>query len=107
MQLQQTIHIQRAQNALARSVVMTKKNAITVTPVLARLHRLPVTARIQFEIALLTFKTLTTHQPSYIRHLLQLHCSSRQLRSASHNLQTKAGEGKLGTFTTKGPPQKQ
>jgi len=45
-----------------------------------------VTARIQFKIALLTFKTLTTHQPSYIHDLLQPHCSSRQLRSASHNL---------------------
>ena len=37
-------------------------------------------------IAPKTFKTLTTHQPSYIHDLLQLHCSSRQLRSASHNL---------------------
>ena len=47
---------------------------------------LPVTARIQFKIALLTFKTLTAHQPSYTRDLLQPHCSSRQLRSSSHNL---------------------
>jgi len=31
-----------------------------ITPVLARLHWLPVAARIQFRIALLTFKTLTT-----------------------------------------------
>ena len=45
-----------------------------------------VTTRIQFKIALLTFKTLTTHQPSYIHDLLQPHCSSRQLGSASHNL---------------------
>ena len=51
-----------------------------------RFHWLPVTARIQFKTALLTFKTLTAHQPSYIHDLLQPHCSSRQLRSASHNL---------------------
>jgi len=57
-----------------------------ITPVLAHLHWLPVTARIQFIITLLTFKTLTTHQPSYIHDLLQLHCSSWQLRSASHNV---------------------
>ena len=56
---------QRVQNALARTVMMTEKRD-HVTPVLARLHWLPVTARIQFRIALLTFKTLTTHQPSYI-----------------------------------------
>ena len=66
---------------------MTKKR-YHITPALAPLHWLPVmpTARIQFKIALLTFKTLTTHQPSYIHDLLQPHCSSRQLRSASHNL---------------------
>ena len=53
---------------------------------LARLYILPVTTRIQFKVALLTFMTLTTHQPSYVHSLLQPHCSSRQLRSASHNL---------------------
>jgi len=77
--------LQRVQNALARSVMMTKKRD-HITPVLARLHWLPVTARIQFKIALLTFQTITTHQPSYIHDLLQPHWSSRQLRSASRNL---------------------
>jgi len=77
--------LQRVQNALACSVMMTKKRE-HITLVLARLHWLPVTARIQFKIALLTFKTLTTHQPSYIHDLLQPHCSSRQLRSASRIL---------------------
>jgi len=64
--------------------MMTKKRE-HITPVLARLHWLPVTARIQFKIALLTSKRLTTHQPSYIHDLLQPHYSS-QLRSASRNL---------------------
>ena len=72
-------------NALASTVMMTK-NCDHITPVLARLHWLPVTARIHFKIALLTFKTLTTHQPSYIHDLLHPHCSSRPLRSSSHNL---------------------
>jgi len=77
--------LQRVQNTLARTVMMTKKRD-HITLVLARLHWLPVIARIQFKIALLTFKTLITHQPSYIHDLLQAHCSSRQLRSVSHNL---------------------
>ena len=77
--------LQRVQNALARTAMMTKQRD-HITPVLARLHWLPVTARVHFKIALLTFKTLTTHQPSYIHDLLQPHCSSRPLRSASHNL---------------------
>jgi len=46
-----------------------------ITPVLDNLHWLPVTARIQFRIALLTFKTFATQQPSYISDLLQPHCS--------------------------------
>ena len=77
--------LQRVQNALACTVMMTKK-CDHITPVLARLHWLPVTARIHFKIALLTFNALTTHQPSYIHDLLHLHCSSRPLRSSSHNL---------------------
>ena len=76
--------LQRVQNALARTAMMTKQRD-HITPVLARLHWLPVTARVHFKIALLTFKTLTTHQPSYIHDLLQPHSSSRQLRSSSHN----------------------
>jgi len=75
----------RVQNALARTAMMTKK-CDHITPVLACLHWLPVTARIHFKIALLTFKTLTTHQSSYIQDLLHPHCSSRPLRSSSHNL---------------------
>ena len=76
--------LQRVQNALARTVMMTKRRD-HITPVLADLHWLPVRARIEFKIALLTFKTLTTHQPHYLLELLQPHRPSRQLRSASRN----------------------
>ena len=77
--------LQRVQNALARTVMGTRRHQ-HITLVLAELHWLPVTARIQFKIALLTLKTLTTHQPSYLFDLLQAHQPSRQLRSASRNL---------------------
>jgi len=78
-------NLQCVQNALAYTVMMTRKHD-HITPVSANLHWLPVTARIQFKIALLTFKTLTTPQPSYIHDLLQPHCLSQQLRSSDHNL---------------------
>jgi len=75
--------LQRVQNALACTAMTTRKRD-HITPVLANLQWLPVTARVQFKIALLTFKTLATHQPTYIHDLLQQHRSS-QLRSSGHN----------------------
>ena len=77
--------LQRVQNVLAVTVTMTNRRE-HITPVLAELHWLPVTARIEFKLALLTFKILTSHQLSYRRELLQPHRPSRQLRSSSHNL---------------------
>ena len=77
--------LQHVQNAFAHTVMGTKRH-VHITPVLAELHWPPVSARIEFKIALLTFKTLTTHQPSYFRHLLQPHQPSCQLRSASCNM---------------------
>ena len=61
--------------------MMTKKRD-HITRVLARLHWLTVTARIQFKIALMTFKTLTTHQPSYIHDLLALLVTTTQVRQS-------------------------
>jgi len=78
-------NLSNLQRVHARTVMMTTKRD-HITPVLVSLHWLPVTARIQFKIALLTFKTLTTHQPSYTDDLLQQHRSSRQLRSSGHNV---------------------
>jgi len=62
--------LQHVQNALARTVMMMKRHE-HITHVLAKLHWPPITARIQFKTALLTFNTLTTHQPSYFLDLLQ------------------------------------
>ena len=77
--------LQRVQNALARSVMGIPRRQ-HITPVLAELHWLPVTARIDFKIALLTFKTLSTHQPAYLDELLHLHRPSRHTRSSEHNV---------------------
>jgi len=77
--------LQRVQNVLAVTVMMTNRRE-HITPVLAELHWLPLTARIELKLALLTFKIFTSHQPSYLRELLQPHRPSQQLRSFSHNL---------------------
>jgi hypothetical protein len=61
--------LQRTQNYLARSVCRIPRRA-HITPVLARLHWLPVKGRIDFKIALLTWKALYVNQPTYLSELL-------------------------------------
>ena len=53
----QCIPYGRVQNAVARTVMTTSKRE-HITPVLAELHRLPVAARIDVKIAVITFNLL-------------------------------------------------
>ena len=55
--------IQRIQNTLARVVTFSRSRSSTA-PLLKHLHWLPVSARIHFKIALLTFKSLHAIAPS-------------------------------------------
>ena len=57
-----------------------------ITPVLRRLHWLPVRQRITYKILLLTYKALNGMAPKYIADLLQPYTPTRQLRSSSKNL---------------------
>ena len=57
-----------------------------MTPVLADLHWLPVKYRIQLKIAVVTFKVLTTQEPSYLTDSVRLHVPTRNLRSSGRNL---------------------
>jgi hypothetical protein len=75
--------LQRLQNMVARVVTGTQRSQ-HITPTLAQLHWLPVRARIEFKVAFLTFKTLTSRQPSYLLELLRFNTPIRQLRSNNH-----------------------
>ena len=76
--------LQRVQNSLARTVCKVSRME-HITPILARLHWLPVRYRIQYKIAVLTFKTITTQEPGYLADVIQLQEQSRPLRSRSAN----------------------
>ena len=77
-----SIHrLQLVQNAAARLITGTRRYE-HITPVLAALHWLPVTLRIDFKILLLTFKALNGLAPQYLADLLQPHDPIRNLRSA-------------------------
>jgi len=55
------------------------------------LYWLPVRYRIEYKIALITFKALTTQQPQYLSELIRHYETPRQLRSRGVNiLQTSA-----------------
>ena len=78
--------LQRIQNALARVVYPNIKRNSHITPTLHKLHWLPVSKRITFKIAFLTFKTIHSQQPSYLNSLLTPYLPTRNLRSSNLNL---------------------
>ena len=77
--------LQLVQNNAARLVTLTKKRA-HITPVLRRLHWLPVRSRVDFKVLLLVYKALHHKAPGYIRQMLVDYKPSRQLRSGSLDL---------------------
>ena len=80
--------LQSVQNSLARVVFPSLKRTDHITPVLKKLHWLPIPQRITFKIALLTFKALSHHEPSYLYDLLTPYKPTRLLRSADQHLLT-------------------
>ena len=73
------------QNAAARLVTRTPK-CDHITPVLKKLHWLPVAQRIDYKILLLTFKSLVGEAPLYLQELIFRSNQPRLLRSNSQNL---------------------
>ena len=88
--------LQRVQNAAARLVSGCHKHD-HITPVLYRLHWLPVEQRIEYKILLLTFKALNDCAPSYLSELVKPYVPPRSLRSKSSNLLTR-GSFKLKSY---------
>ena len=75
--------LQAVQNASARLVTLSKKRN-HITPILFKLHWLPVQFRVQFKILLLTFNALHGCGPIYIQNLIKRYIPARKLRSSSH-----------------------
>ena len=77
--------LQYVRNCAARLVTRTRSSE-HITPVLRRLHWLPVRQRITYKILLLTYKALNGMAPRYRADLLQPYTPTRQLRYFSNNL---------------------
>ena len=77
--------LQLIQNAAAR-VLTRARRYDHITPVLTSLHWLPIQARADFKILLLTYKSLNGLAPSYLAELINPYIPARPLRSLGTNL---------------------
>ena len=77
--------LQRLQNSAARIVSRTRKYE-HITPVLIKLHWLPIKFRIKFKVLLLVYKALNGLAPKYIKELLVPYKPRRHLRSEAKGL---------------------
>ena len=74
--------LQRIQNSAARLVTRTR-SCEHITPVLRKLHWLPVIYRIKYKLLVLTYKCLHGLAPIYLQELIHEYKPPRQLRSSS------------------------
>ena len=72
--------LQHIQNSLARVITNTSKYQ-HITPTLKKLHWLPIKQRIDYKICLLTYKTLTNQQLTYLYNSLSFPSHSASTRS--------------------------
>src|SRR6218665_1332161 len=73
--------LQLIQNSLARAVTRTPRHH-HITPVLKSLHWLKIRERIHFKVLSLTYNSLQSSQPTYLRQLFTLQ-PPRSSRSSS------------------------
>jgi len=82
----QLAKLQRVQNAAARLVYRESKFC-HITPLLKKLHWLPITYRIRFKIALLTYKAISGLAPPYFIDLISIKTGANySLRSGNELL---------------------
>ena len=78
--------LQHIQNSAARILLRVRKYE-HITPILHSLHWLPISARIDYKVSLLTFQCIHGNSPQYLKELLTPQTSARSLRSTnSHRL---------------------
>ena len=77
--------LQRIQNIAAR-MITSARSSDHLTPILKSLHWLPVEARINLKILLITYKILNGQSAGYLEPLIKECHPSRALRSSSRSL---------------------
>ena len=75
--------LRRVQNNAARIVLEASRRS-HASPLLGTLHWLPCQHRIEYKVALLTFKVRSTSTPSYLRRLIQDRQHGHNLHAIDH-----------------------
>ena len=79
--------LQKIQNAAARCISMCDRRS-SITPVLKRLHWLPVEYRVRYKLLTTVHKCVYGNAPMYLKQLLQEYRPARTLRSTCAKLLT-------------------
>ena len=74
--------LQKIQNFAARLVLLAPSHHHS-TPLLEKLHRLPISERIKYKVACMFFSAINGSGPDYLSELLHVYTPSRTLRSSS------------------------
>ena len=74
--------LQKVQNSAARLIFKSKKSE-HITPLLKRLHWLPIKQRIKYKLCTHCFNFFSGTSPAYISDLLSVYTPARNLRSSS------------------------
>ena len=77
--------LQKVQNSAARTLTGQKRRE-HITPVLYKLHWLPMRRRSQYKYTVITYKAVNGLGPKYLEELLKHHQPVRSLRSADEHL---------------------
>ena len=74
--------LQKIQNFAARLVLLAPRHH-HATPLLEKLHWLPISERIKYKVACMCFSAINGSGPAYLSELLHVYTPSRTLRSSS------------------------
>ena len=80
--------LQKIQNCAARLVLLAPRHHHS-TPLLEKLHWLPVSERIMYKVACMCFSAINGSGPAYLSELLHVYIPSRSLRSSSDTRMTR------------------
>ena len=88
--------LQKMQNFAARLVLLAPRHKHS-TPVLEKLHWLPISERIKYRVVCMCFSAMNGSDPAYLSELLHVYIPSRTLRFSSDTYMLKIQQNKRKT----------